>query len=842
MTMDKITRGIFSWRNALGERGEKEYCDRICKFIHENETLQLNDIDQNVLHYVADVLSQQNKLVSNQPIFIKWFPTYRCALIAKLYQGCMSTKMRYLSLVGLDQWQFSLQESSTSRDYTSLSEGYASICISHMQDIYFNTFLSCFSQAFSKQSYSNKQNKTPAFIEAVLNDAKILLQNKITGLSSACVNNALCDGWSEITNYTGGGWSLATAVIEHLFSYAPPPINTMPKTLYELFLCHLELWLLEGQRNVSLPILKERKPTHVEIVSVVDLLMKMLISVTRKAAHLAEKGHDITLLDSRCSKVRKDLDDAVICRAKEVSNTYLLKGLSECSWPSYKLAEQNKRFNTNDLMNKMEEAKRNLECLPILLSSDNTLPVLSEMLVWMNAIGKETHRELLLVITSVESVIFTLSKQLGGDGFLYIDLGSLEKIVDEYRLRVNIFMKLLLQEEKGNNSMLKVEVTSKEVVIVWVAFCLIHKYIKKIVPIIGKYGVALQWKDVRHLVLSDEEALSASLAASEYVKKNSNSRPLFSLESQEFTFEMAESFTINSVEFQQIWQNEVNAANKREEEHWKIVTNKQTQVSDLKITLDDQKFEKEKVEKELSENKLTLTNHNNDCDIEQRIIKREIRDIKSAHIFFADEEKLSDEKIKKENLESLERKLRQKEYELQNHNQRCNLINSILQSKISSLSEEIWQIECEIRKAKIPPDPMFHPLPQNATCANRVLFFLHMPVHIEILARFTIMSQQMLLPNTDKLKYTGLDKNKLQTMRYSTEVPKNLSKTSLQTYYNNHNPSKRSLSMKFHIYSAQEPPQHAGPKDVMAFKKKGEGSWYPDTLSPLMLWSGGILS
>ena len=830
--MDKITRGIFSWRDALDEHGEDKYCDLVCKFIHENETLQLNDIDKNVMRYVADVLSKQEQLVSNQGIFIKWYPAYRCALIAKLYQGCMSTKMRYLSLVGLDQWQFSLQGSSDSRDYTSLSEGYASICIAHMEDIYFETFLTClgnaFNQAISKQSDSNKQNiKTPAFIEAVLNDANSLLQNEITGLSIACVNNALCGGWSDITDHTGGGWSLVTAVIEHLFSYAPPPINTMPKTLYELFSCHLELWLLEGQRTVSLPLLKERKPTHVEIVSVVDLLMKMLISVTRKAAYLAEKGHDITLLDSRCYKVRKDLDDAVICCAKEVSNTYLLQNFGEISWPSYYLTKHNESFNTNDLMNKMREAKRNLDCLPILLICDNTLPVLSKMLDWMNAIGKETHRELLLVITSVESVIFTLSKQLPGDGIFNIDIENLEKIVDEYRLRVNIFMKLLLQEEKGNNSMLKVEVKSKEVVIVWVAFCLIHKYIKKTIPIIDKYGVALQWKDLRHLVLSDEEALSASLAASEYVKKNSNSRPLFSLESQEFTFVMAENFTINSVEFQQIWQNEVNAANKREEEHWKIVTNKQTQVRDLKIKLDDKKFEKEKVEKELSENKLTLTNHNNDCDIEQRQIKREISELK----YYMKWQK-----------RDLKRKLKEKENELSNHNQRCNSSNSILQSKISSLSEKIRQIEYEIRNAKKPPDPVFQPLPQNALRANRVLFFLHIPVHIQILARFTIMSQQMLLPNTDKLKYTGLDENKLQSIRNTTEVPENHLKTSLQIYYNNHNPTKICPSMKVHIYSAEEPPQHVGPTDVTEFTKKGEGCWYPDTLSPLMFWSGGDFS
>ena len=557
--MDKITRGIFSWRNALDEGGEEEYCDLVCKFIHQNKTLQLNDVDQKALHYLAGVLSKQNKLVSNQRIFIKWFPTYRCALIAKPYQDCMSTKMRYLSLVGLDQWQFSLQGSSDYRDYTSLSQGYASICIAHIKEIYFETFLKCISQVTSKQSYSNQQNKTPAVIEAVLHDANSLLQSKITVLSRPCVNNALCGGWSDITDHNGGGWPLVSAVIEHLFPYAPPPINTMPKTLHELFLCHLQLWLLERQMNVSLPLLKTRKSTHLEIASAVDLIMKMLISVTRKAGHLAEKGHRINILESRCFKVRKDLDEVVICRAKDISNQYLLKGLTEFSWPSYKLTEQNKRFNKND---KTRKAKRNLECLTILLSSDNTLPVLSKMLVWIKAIGIGTHRELLLVITSVESVMFTLSKQLPGDGILNIDIENLEKIVDEYRVRVNIFMMLLLQEEKGNNSMLKVEVKSKEVVIVWVAFCLIHKYIKKTIPIIDKYGVALQWKDVRHLVLSDEEALSASLAASEYVKKNSNSRPLFSLESQEFTFEMAEIFTRNSVEFQQIWQSEVNAANK----------------------------------------------------------------------------------------------------------------------------------------------------------------------------------------------------------------------------------------------------------------------------------------
>ena len=254
--------------------------------------------------------------------------------------------------------------------------------------------------------------------------------------------------------------------------------------------------------------------------------------------------------------------------------------------------------------------------------------------------------------------------------------------------------------------------------------------------------------------------------------------------------------------------------------------------------LSNEIIEKRKLERKLKLEGYELSNHNQPCNSSNYILQSKITSL-SLEISYIKSEirKLSDKRIKKENLE---RKLRQKEYELQNHNQRCNSINSILQSKICFLSTWARYIESEIRKAKIPPDPVFHPLPQNKTCANRLLFFLHMPVHIEILARFTIMSQQMLLPNTDKLKYTGLNENNLKTIRNSTEVPRYQLQTSLKTYYNNHNPSQRCLSWKVHIYSAENPTRHVGPYNVMEFTKIGEGCWYPDNLSPFMIWDGEI--
>ena len=172
------------------------------------------------------------------------------------------------------------------------------------------------------------------------------------------------------------------------------------------------------------------------------------------------------------------------------------------------------------------------------------MPPLPQVLKWVNVIKEEKQTELLLMLATVESVIFLMSKNLNDDANTDIEVEILEKLVEQYRNKVNTFLKHLLKEEKGEaRSTLRVEVISKEVLVVWVAYCLIHKTLKNSIPLIGEYGVALQWKDLHFFVLSDKEALSASLTVSEYLKKNSNRSPLFSLKNQESTFKMAERFT-----------------------------------------------------------------------------------------------------------------------------------------------------------------------------------------------------------------------------------------------------------------------------------------------------------
>ena len=116
----EILCGIFLLKHAL-EKNDNSYCDLLCKFVRENNTWQQNEIDKEVLQYASDVFFKQSEPVSKDRVFIKWLPTYSCALIAKPDQGCLPTQVRYLYLVGLDQWRFFVQSSSDNiREHTSV--------------------------------------------------------------------------------------------------------------------------------------------------------------------------------------------------------------------------------------------------------------------------------------------------------------------------------------------------------------------------------------------------------------------------------------------------------------------------------------------------------------------------------------------------------------------------------------------------------------------------------------------------------------------------------------------------------------------------------------------------
>ena len=327
-----LVSGIFSLETCSADT--KEYCSLVCKFIgDENTKWKPNEVDKRGLQYVLNVLlnPKTNANVSKSDVFIKWMEKYKCALIARFGQGCHKKQMRYISLVGLNQWNLHVNTSDENvKVKTALSEGYSYTTSNPIENNQIEEFLKCFNKTkydFEEKIRQDKYKrhvKSPAFIEHVLKNAYIRLKDDEAAISSDPCGPS--GGWSEVTQHIGGNWPLVSAVCKHLFSFPLSSIQTDVEILHWLFLCHFELWLLEKQLVVSSSFIRDPQSNHSCVEQHVNLLMKMLTSVAKKVANIpGTKHHDLQFLYKECLMKRKKLDELIMTRCKDISKMYTIK-------------------------------------------------------------------------------------------------------------------------------------------------------------------------------------------------------------------------------------------------------------------------------------------------------------------------------------------------------------------------------------------------------------------------------------------------------------------------------------------------------------------------------------
>ena len=126
------------------------------------------------------------------------------------------------------------------------------------------------------------------------------------------------------------------------------------------------------------------------------------------------------------------------------------------------------------------------------------------------------------------------------------DVGLIEDIVETYRLN----MKKLRCSPDGER-LLQVELHSRETLLVWVAFCLVHAATK------CEHGrlctLALDADDMRHLVLNDRRATDTAIRVANYLRDNHVGAPIFSLRSDDDTFGFARKFADADSRMQEMW-------------------------------------------------------------------------------------------------------------------------------------------------------------------------------------------------------------------------------------------------------------------------------------------------
>ncbi|OWZ17142.1 hypothetical protein PHMEG_0008957 [Phytophthora megakarya] len=126
-------------------------------------------------------------------------------------------------------------------------------------------------------------------------------------------------------------------------------------------------------------------------------------------------------------------------------------------------------------------------------------------------------------------------------------------------------------------SVLQVEYRSREMLVIWTSFCLVHQKCVKDFPLCIKYNIALNWMDLKVAVLSSKTGISALQNVAKYIRNwNNETRgtPLFHLSDQRPTFDFGRTFSESSSEIKTAYEREVECWESHVLEQWNYIERK----------------------------------------------------------------------------------------------------------------------------------------------------------------------------------------------------------------------------------------------------------------------------
>jgi hypothetical protein len=356
------------------------------------------------------------------------------------------------------------------------------------------------------------------------------------------------------------------------------------------------------------------------------------------------------------------------------------------------------------------------------------------------------------------------------------DVPQLAAVVDAYRVALT---RLYNDLPDDSLPLLHAELVSREVVVGWVAYCLIHQVACTVYPLVKQFGVPLDWHALQHLSLTDAFANSAALGVASYLHSHSNpGKELFHLSRQAPTLSFADSFADAGSSMSSMLAAHRVSDKARIAAHWSRVQQQQQEARELRDEIQQLISQRRSLERSRQE-LLSLLEEEGESVMtpETRRLGREINDT-----------------------------------------------NLAIRSKRNKL-----------KSAEEAPPSVIQPLPQQDASARTWLFFLHMPVVLRHLARSGCLAQQQLLPNPmsdsirQQVEVTGLQTSLAE--HYNSYQNDAEYHTPARTYTGSDGKTGFVLAM-----SADKAPSSIGPEDIDAFYHESDGVWYPDSMALTMAW------
>lgn len=573
-------------------------------------------------------------------------------------------------------------------------------------------FSKCFAQAVKKDT---NHQKSPSFVASILNNAMLSTSNE-----RQCQD---LGGFTDLKHKGEGRkvcWSLIKAVIEALMTkYFPVHFSPIEDDKISMkFEANFYLWILE-QRVITL------SACSTIAISEIDIIMTMLGAIGQKCATMANDGYETRDFEIRCHNARQSLELAVSSRAREDAIKFCMPKISlayrrensdsEIMWrnPNIVLpATLQPKKVLNNLAMSRAAAKNNLSAHIPVFCNKVTPDIIR---VWMRQVLSKSNSNsesqqlvlgrvdlwLIETLGTIDSIFLTANEH-----FLNSYVSELELLLDEYRFAHNKFVIF-----KSASAHMRVELRSKELLSMWIGFCITHAASKKLHPILEEYDVAIQWKEMRYMVFGSSLATDAALSVAAYLKRYSNhGKVVFSLLKQTETFNMACQFCENDPAIQKIWIQEQTEAARKESAHWIEVQRKQNLAKKLRLQI-------KALTAEIAQFNIEIGNKQSDRD--------------SRKVSVPSHRRLPTLKYPGDDLDlQLEREI-------------C-----LIDSKINASFKTLNVAKRNLTAAETPPALILQPLPRGLTEAMKVLFFLHMPSAFQSLSKLSVVAQQMLIPRS----------------------------------------------------------------------------------------------
>lgn len=725
----------------------------------KEDWIKIRGIFFSFLNYCNEIptSSKMKQLLVSELNDINLYPDYGCALVIKNEIGCSSCLMSNFYILGLDGWSFEgIQHScfiSSSKDIKVLKA--ASINAMKLDE----TLTKFYDLLYEAQNVKGEKRnasfnevghqKTPAFIEAIL---KIAINSKVV---NSKITYQARGGFTDVGLHTGG---IPRDTIKPLFFLIINYIldkHDAETLVSKKMVCRFLLWIMEGQLN----LFNYFNATS-DTINIIHRMLDVLIENVAEFYNFCNihkiniklKNQEIfdsmSFIKDRCKHISVTIYDIIKLRDLKVSEKYLFCGDENKLTTEY---SRNKCFTFPlrtcftisslikadivllcDINAYRERSLKNIDIHPSFQNEIITEKSCNEFIAWTNKYKFSMDMsKYILILTTIERCFFKQYSSLLNDNHIIqpreVTFKNVEKLVEIYR-KANDWI-------KTNTSMMKVELYSKELLIVWIAFCLIHKICKEYFPIISNYATCLHFEDLEILELSDKIAIDSMLIVGSYIhtaKINSTKGELFSLrdKQQQNTYNMIINYFRSDENLSNILQQEIIDAEKNETDQWNKIKQKKAAAQ-----------------------------------------------------------------LKRTQISGIERLIAWKEQEVED----CEYSDSLkrlrsAKKELSDLKSKLYTTQNELRIILIPPDIILQPIPIEEKKAMITLFFCHMNEYFESLCRLSFMAQRMLeldLSRIGSLEYRTclIDHYNMHSFRKSkvsrifllsqTGIPQNLNPKSI---------------------------------------------------------------